>query len=525
MTAGTLPRMRPAALAAVRSPVFMAVAAAAAIAVLVRAPFFFWPLISDEGGYAYTAYWWFRGLTLYSDELWFDKPQGIFVVYKLGSLLFGDATWAIRLWGALWAAGTTVAVWLVARRLLDRHAAVVAALLYAVFSAHTHIEGFTANAETFMVLPATLSAYFLLRGQPLAAGLMASAAVVLKPSGGSAVLLGVAWLAYLRADRGAWLRFLLAGLSLPLVSVLHGALTAGPREYLDAVVLQRINTPRPNPFVAARRVWLVTLPLWAPLALLARFGIPRLMRRERVFLLLWLASALAGMALGGNWWEHYFIQLMPPLTVAAAPGLVYLWRSTAVRRWTAIALLLAPVYVAAAFVRPGPELGSWVLFRRDAYLVAEDAAAYIRERTARGRAHLRLVRGGGHLPPGPPAAARRSTSTGSCSWRFPAPTSGRSAASRPGSRATCCWCVSRRRASIPTAASCSRWRAATSSSGSSAASSSSRSSNPCAYTAAASPGGAGKRCGNLRDQALRHLPGGQRQHHARQQVDHVVLPE
>ena len=382
MTAGTLPRIRPAALAAVRSPVFMGVAAAAAIAVLVRAPFFFWPLISDEGGYAYTAYWWFRGLTLYSDELWFDKPQGIFVVYKLGSLLFGDATWAIRLWGALWAAGTTVAVWLVARRLLDRHAAVVAALLYAVFSAHTHIEGFTANAETFMVLPATLSAYFLLRGQPLTAGLMASAAVVLKPSGGSAVLLGVVWFAYLRADRGAWLRFLLAGLSLPLVSVLHGALTAGPREYLDAVVLQRINTPRPNPFVAARRVWLATLPLWAPLALLARFGIPRLMRRERVFLLLWLASALAGMALGGNWWEHYFIQLMPPLTVAAAPGLVYLWRSTVVRRWTAIALLLAPVYVAAAFVRPGPELGSWVLFRRDAYLVAEDAAAYIRERTA-----------------------------------------------------------------------------------------------------------------------------------------------
>ena len=182
----TLPRTRPAMAATVRSPAFLAVAAAASLAVLVRVPFFFWPLLSDEGGYAYTAYWWFRGFTLYSDELWFDKPQAIFVVYKLGSLLLGDATWAIRLWGALWAAGTTVSVWLVARRLLDARAAVVAALLYAVFSAHTHIEGFTANAETFMVLPATLSAYFLLRRQPLMAGLMASAAVVLKPSGGSA---------------------------------------------------------------------------------------------------------------------------------------------------------------------------------------------------------------------------------------------------------------------------------------------------------------------------------------------------
>ena len=212
----------------------------------MRAPFFFWPLLDDEGAYAYTAYWWSRGLTLYSDELWFDKPQAIFVAYKASSLLLGDATWAIRLWAALWAAGATVIVWLIARRLFDGRVAVTAALLYALFSAHTHIDGYSANAEVFMLLPATLSAYYLLRGQPAAAGLAASAAVVLKPSGASALLLGVAWFAYMREGWRHWLRFAAASAALPVAALAHGALTVGLRDYLDAVVWQRVAVARPT---------------------------------------------------------------------------------------------------------------------------------------------------------------------------------------------------------------------------------------------------------------------------------------
>ena len=258
-----LSRLRVAA--ATRPAVLFAVVAVAALAVAVRAPFFLWPLIDDEGAYAYTAYWWSRGLTLYSDELWFDKPQAIFVAYKAGSLLLGDATWAIRLWAACWAAGTTVVVWLIARRLFDGRVAVTAALLYALFSAHTHIDGYSANAKVFMLLPATLSAYYLLRGLPAAAGLAASAAVVLKPSGAGALLLAAAWFAYTRAGWRHWLRFAVASAALPVVALAHGILTVGLRDYLDAVVWQRFAVARPNPLTAAARALVNTFPVWAPL--------------------------------------------------------------------------------------------------------------------------------------------------------------------------------------------------------------------------------------------------------------------
>lgn len=85
MGAGGIHRMRSWA-----PPVFVAI-----LAVLVRVPFFDWPLISDEGGYAYTAYWWLHGLTLYSGDLWLDRPQGIFVAYMVPVLL-GGSTWVIR---------------------------------------------------------------------------------------------------------------------------------------------------------------------------------------------------------------------------------------------------------------------------------------------------------------------------------------------------------------------------------------------------------------------------------------------
>jgi len=49
--------------------------------VLVRVPFLHVPIINDEGAYAYTAHFWFHTVQLYR-ELPFDRPQGIFLIYK-----------------------------------------------------------------------------------------------------------------------------------------------------------------------------------------------------------------------------------------------------------------------------------------------------------------------------------------------------------------------------------------------------------------------------------------------------------
>ncbi|HEX4348186.1 MAG TPA: hypothetical protein VHZ73_11480, partial [Vicinamibacterales bacterium] len=271
--------------------------AAFALTLLARFRFFSWPLTVDEGSYAYTAQWWFHGLTLYSNDLWFDRPQAIFLAYESGMRLLGGSTWAIRVWGACWAVGTTYGGYLIAFRLWGRRAAWASVVLSAIFCAAPNVEGFTANAELFMLLPATFSAYCLLTRRWAWAGLLASCALLLKPSGLTAVILGVTWLACVRANRTDWLRFIIAAVPLPLVSVLHAAFTVGLRPYFGAIVMYRLGVNLASgyqPEGPAIDGWLRTASVWGPLVLPAVAGLWRLRGRSLTFAGLWLATSVLG---------------------------------------------------------------------------------------------------------------------------------------------------------------------------------------------------------------------------------------
>jgi hypothetical protein len=131
------------------------------LAFLLRLPFLSLPLTVDEGSYAYVAFWWLRGETLY-DRVWIDRPQGIFIAVAFILRLLGGSPEAIRLGVALLNLVTTALVWLVAGRLSGLAVALTAAAFYAVLSAHPRIEGVVLNTEIVMLLPATLSLWLLL---------------------------------------------------------------------------------------------------------------------------------------------------------------------------------------------------------------------------------------------------------------------------------------------------------------------------------------------------------------------------
>ena len=62
-------------------------------------------MISDEGGYAYVAHFWSGDSQLYRD-IRYDRPQAIFLIYKLCLFIFGGSVEAIRLAAALYNALT-----------------------------------------------------------------------------------------------------------------------------------------------------------------------------------------------------------------------------------------------------------------------------------------------------------------------------------------------------------------------------------------------------------------------------------
>lgn len=363
------------------------------LAVCIRAPFFRWPLIPDEGVYAYTARWWSRGYTLYSRDLWMDRPQAIFWAYRAGMWLLGGGTPALRFWGALWAAATAPLLYLIGRRFFSERAALLGALVYALYSAAAQLEGFTANAEHFMVLPSTAALYLLLRRRPGWAGLLVGVAVLLKPSAVSAGLLAVVWL---WRERAPWRHYAaLAGGALlaPLASLLQGLYTVGWADYSFAVLGSRLYIDRLWPLGMALGQLLLVSPALAPLTAAGLLG-QRLAPRAGVRLIaLWVLTALPGMALGGGWYRHYFIQVIPPLALlagasldalraarlrAAGPAATGLGR----RHGLALGLLATLLLTTGQYWLVSPQRGAERIFQKPLVTHGEQVAAYLQAHTA-----------------------------------------------------------------------------------------------------------------------------------------------
>ena len=171
--------------------------AAAVLAALLRAPFIFTGLSTDEGGYAYVAQQWSRGAKLY-DTAWLDRPQGLLLTYR--ALLGIDSSgWTIRLGMVLAGAIITVALGLLGSQLIGRTAGIAAAWIYAVVGVAPHLEGMTFNGELLASVPSTvaiaLAVFWWRRSKSLwwlaGSGLLAGVALTMKQSGIDGIVVGL----------------------------------------------------------------------------------------------------------------------------------------------------------------------------------------------------------------------------------------------------------------------------------------------------------------------------------------------
>ncbi|MBN2302888.1 MAG: glycosyltransferase family 39 protein, partial [Anaerolineae bacterium] len=359
-----------------------------AFAVLVRFPFFDVPMITDEGGYAYVAHFWTDRYQLYRD-IPFDRPQGIFLVYEFIFSFIGTDVESLRMGAALYNVGTVLVLFLFSRQVFDTRTAGISALLFGVMSASPSIEGFTANAELFASLPLTCAALLTWRKCWGWAGFFSGLAFLLKPIGLSGLVLVLVWGLITRASWRSSLRAMLAFSPGPLAMLAHGYFI-GWNYFWNAVVGRKLVTDTVvSRDMLAQGINLLesvirTSPAWLVLVALAAIAYASWSPQVKKFVWLWLLSSVFGMAIGGHWSRHYYVQLIPALSLMAGSGVVVVLRSS--RRLLSYKALVITVAVFGVIELPlwfsTSETVSEIVYDRPGYVLNDEIAAYINERTA-----------------------------------------------------------------------------------------------------------------------------------------------
>jgi 4-amino-4-deoxy-L-arabinose transferase-like glycosyltransferase len=420
------------------------------LSLALRVPFLKVAMIADEGGYAMAARGWIEGTGQLYGDLWISRPQGIFVVYAAIFETLGTDTVAIRLGAWIACALTTIVIWMIARHWVPAPIALFAAACFAFFTSLPNLEGYTANAEIFMGFPAAVAAWLLLRSWELGwgrwhllgIGIASGIAIQLKPS--AVVMIPVAILFILLIEptplaivlkRSAWILAGVAVIGIP--TFIHGWYL-GWSDFVYATITYRLtsqssatnsmqghsdaifNLDYRDCTLAATIIVVLILKyrepirrayLWLAFTQHHHLPSPRLKRPSRTlnaipeaaapllslsrpsdpvgFLLrIWAIGCVAGIAMGGDWWAHYQIQIAAPFSIWFARTTVGIFKG--LPRWdrvmfttVVLGLLMVPYWVLFTGDRD-PKSMTDHLFAHVGYPAQAEVAAYLREHTEPG---------------------------------------------------------------------------------------------------------------------------------------------
>ena len=312
----------------------------AGVTFFLRVPVFFYPFFNgDEATYSSIAASILDGNLLYVSVV-DHKPPLIYLTYALVFWLTGSSTAAVVKAASILAVLATALLIERICRAAGRPAAEGrwAALAYVLFSAvGPGKDMLAANAEIFMLLPAAAAVLLFMtcrrRVALVPAGILCGCAFLYKFQGGA--VLGGLTCALLFDRRSGWKDvgarecFLAAGFFIPLVLLYLWYAVSGnqdslwfwgwqfPSAYAGLLPLRQVLY---NGVV-------MSLQWGIPCSVLLYSAWPggrRLVRENELFpypalLFCWLFWSLLGVAAGGRFTLHYYIQLLPPLSLLAAP--------------------------------------------------------------------------------------------------------------------------------------------------------------------------------------------------------------
>lgn len=388
-----------------------------ALAFLIRTPFFSVPPERDEGVYATTAEIILDGGIPYKDAVIFRAP-GIFYAYALLITLFGHTVEALRIGSTVFIILTLLVVFGFARHLYGDAVGLLSAILYGLFSSGPLIQGGLANTEIFMMLPAVVATYIFYKGYKedkrgyfFAAGILSGIAYLFKEATLTNFLLflvftpfvsgGLGWLNWLKRLSSRYL-ILIAGFAVPISIMLlylhiNGALydyvigtynwNKGYGHYdLDLFVRRLIDR---GIYSLGREYSL----LWFSAIIFIFWTAAKERTTENIYIVLWMGISFIGVCLGSKFFPHYFIQMIPSLSIAGAVGIFELYKGVRNQRIVikvvsclyAFLLLFSFGYAIKTdykfYIVFSPDEISREIYGDDTFVNSRKIAQYVKERT------------------------------------------------------------------------------------------------------------------------------------------------
>jgi 4-amino-4-deoxy-L-arabinose transferase-like glycosyltransferase len=332
------------------TPLFFALLFAATLALRMCHVRILW---TDEDYHLAAGIQTLHGKLLYRD-LWYDKPPLAAWIYAAIGAFPG---WSLRLFDSFYILAICTAMYQFARDLWGDREALTAAGLVAFFLSFDH--GFAVipvAPDLFMMLPHILAVYSAWRGKAFQAGLWSGVAFLFHTKG-----LFVLAMCIMLAGRA--IVPLLAGFLIPNAATFaflgwQSALSGYAQQVWQWGLAYSRNSPLEHPVWNALRRTLD----WFGFHALLVIGAVSLWWKERAWwILVWCALSFCGVVSGTQFAPRYFLQLLPPLVLLAARGLVHLLEIPAApRRRMAWGLVVAAILLPIA--RFGPR---YVVLARD----------------------------------------------------------------------------------------------------------------------------------------------------------------
>lgn len=331
-----------------------------ALNIFIRLPYTNIPLFHvDEAIYALVAKDFLGGNVLYKG-VWDHKPPGIYFIYALIFKLFSSTTmYYMRLFTIFWTSLITYFIFKLANYLYTAKVGLLSALFFVIFST-TYLprEVIAANSEIFMILPYILCIYYFIKGEEffkpfflIASGIFCGAAILIKQPGIFSV--GVVFFYTLLIPKILNNKFsfkdmlrknlyfttgiIIVSTPIVLYFFFHNAFWEFIREAL-LFSLTYVKYMQHNPL----RAFLDSVDIYIfPNILFWCLSISSLIfilfnlfnkniekedsllnkKNRNILIILWTIFSFAGVSIGKKFEPHYFIQIIPVLSILSGYGL------------------------------------------------------------------------------------------------------------------------------------------------------------------------------------------------------------